>query len=193
MIDIGENEGRALAHFMYSELEKIARLSPSSIKSQIESAVRAGVSARNVRSGQRSALSAAADTPSGTSAIRAGLKQFGRNRSIDRDLAFQLSTLDDLGTAAQDLLKSDNPVVAQQARGLLDDIQKGRNKILGRGAKPAPKPKPSTAPAPKKPTAGERFDRVANLTGKGVLLGGAGLGAYTLYDATKPKSPYANY
>jgi len=221
MIDVGAIEGRVLAHFMYNELEKIARAgsvrkfvpeakdvarraaayvpsaappAPPPRRQSIFELGESGAEATRTLEGKKNPFMAMADDPTFNPVQKAqtGIRQFHENRDIRLNLRRQLRLLDDQAIEARNLLKSVDPKDQIRGRKMLQDIQVARRQAR-RGAPPPP----AAAPKPKEPakkTVGQQFDRVANLTGKGVLIGGAGLGAAALYDASqKQQNPYSNY
>lgn len=199
MIDVSSFQGRVLAQFMYSELEKIARVAKNTqglftfLGETLPQITQAGIDAQKTLRAQSGAFSAGAKAPRLRDVPGAMLRQRSRTASLEENVQKQIDKLDGLSEQAKKQLRSLDPKEQAEAREALRQIEQSRRDILG-SKKPAPKPpapKPP-APAPKK-TIGQQFDRLANLTGKGVLTAGGLAGAAALYDASKPQNPYSNY
>jgi hypothetical protein len=201
MIDVSAQEGRVLAQFMYSELEKIAKIARNAkgaftfLGETLPEITQAAMTAQRAHSNQAGFLRAGLDAPRLRDVPGAMFRQGGRSASMRKDIQQQLRKLDSMAESAKEAVDSLDPKVQAEGRELLAQIEQSR-KMIAESAKPpkmAPAPKPPPAPTPKPPTMGQKFDRLANLTGKGVLGAGAAMGAMSLYNASKPQDPYSNY
>ena len=187
MIDVNETSGRVLAQFMYAELEKIARYT---------SVLRSGGRSLDdiVREGTMVAKSHRAQPVGGLWA-----RQRQTNKALADAKKKALAEVDTYRATATNLINSGKPENITRGNKMLTEAARAKKQIES-GVSPKDMVRPPKAPAaPTKPAAkpkssvGQKFDRLANLTGKGVLGAGAVAGTYGAYQATQPASPYAGY
>ena len=226
MITIDEQTGRALAHYMYEELEKIAK-SQSQYK-QVRLPFKENVDTLGDQAirlkkmiDKRGAppLDVSRYIPFSRHWFRNTSGAEGNLRKLKKKLSLEKSK-------ANRLIASSSPAMREQGLKQLNKIQSIESQLASTKSPstkipttpstkvpPAPtkggSPKPSTdatGAAPKKPkldsvkkktlsgfqSANKTFNRLANITGKGVIGTGAGYGLYKLYESQQP-SVYSGY
>ena len=100
-----------------------------------------------------------------------------------------------LRVEAENLSNSADPSISADGIRKLKQISQAEKELESgvRPSKTTPRDDPSTKPKespPKKATLKDRFDRLANITGKATLGVGALGGAYKLYESQQNSSPY---
>lgn len=211
MIEANATQGRVLAQFMYSELEKIARAGGAArsaddvvrgiLGESLDDVVRAGRGTKKTLKSSPSAFRAAASAPFGISAVGSGIRQAQSNRALRKARSQNLGKLNDVRLEANRLLASNSPDEQKMGRALLNQVDSAKAAVLGTAPpKPAKVPKAGTKPeggapqAPKPSSLSQKFDRAANITGKAVIGGLGAAGAYSAYDAYQgQKNPYSSY
>lgn len=197
MIDVNEETGRFLAQVMYEELEKIAFKSSVQGLRSLDDLVRQGTDLTQSLKRQPGFVGGFRQSPFGASGIKAGVGAVRTRKSLLKSRSAIFDDLNDYETVARSLIASSDPKKKARGSEMLSEVARAKELIRGTrsSAKPAASaaPKPSTPPASDKPpTTQSRFNRAAEITGKGVFgLGALGAG-YAGYQATK-SDPYSQY
>ena len=198
MIDTNEPSGRFLAHAMYGELEKIARYSSALRGRTLDEIVDQGARIQRQYAKQPSMLK---DYEMGLRGFKhKGTPQRKVNKALREARQASLDDIAELQARGRNLIEIGTPTSIRRGQKLIEEAARARKQILSgvtgddllEGTARAAAPAAASAKAGKS-SMGQKFDRLANLTGKGVLGAGAVGGGVLAYQAAQPKSPYSGY